>query len=355
MLGTPQSRREGEEELPASLPRRFLRPRSFVPAILGLGMAALFWPVRQLRSENFVFYFPSGVRLLALESVGNAKYLPLLQVLNMVGKVGGIQEKKNSLKVWFGSNQIELTSNQPNVQIGNASYNLTHPVHVTDGQWMVPVDFLTTVLPHLTHQTAEYQEGTDRIFMGDVKFASFSVRVDPLPDGARLSVQFTDKVAVRTASSNGKWVVFLGNHPMQPVEPSYHFQNPYLSQLQYDDQDGVPKLILSPAATGLNFYPAMAKGGRVLLADIVKPPSPVAQGVPQQAAPVPRRQIPHRQQRDPRRKLRNRPPPRLRVRLFPSWRLMPGMGATTPGLAAATGCWERTSLCSMWRACRQRC
>ena len=100
-------------------------------------------------------------------------------------------------------------------------------------------------------------------------------------------MQFTDKVAVRTASSNGKWVMFLGDRPMEPMEPSYHFQNPYLSDLQYDDQDGVPKLILSPTSSGLNFYPVQAEGGKILLADVVKPPPPSAQALPPQPAPQP--------------------------------------------------------------------
>ena len=111
MRGAPHPRREGDEELPASLPRRFPRPRLFFPAILVLGLAAFFWPARELRSDNFIFYFPSGHQTLPLETVGSAKYLPLLQILNMVGKVGGIQEKKNSLKVWFGTTQIELRPN----------------------------------------------------------------------------------------------------------------------------------------------------------------------------------------------------------------------------------------------------
>ncbi|HMD87225.1 MAG TPA: N-acetylmuramoyl-L-alanine amidase [Terriglobia bacterium] len=279
--------RESDKELPASLPRWFLRPRLFFPAILLIGLAAFFWPARQLRSDNFVFYFPSGHRMLPLESVGGAKYLPLLQILNLVGKVGGIQEKKNSLKVWFGSTQIELRANNTKVQINKASYDLPQPVHVTDGQWMVPVDFLTTVLPHLTHQAVEYQEGTNRIFLGDVKPASFTVRVDPIANGARLTVQFTDKVAVRTASSNGKWVMFLGDHPMEPMEPSYRFENPYLSELQYDDQDGEPKLILSPTSSGLNFYPVQTEGGKILLADVLKPPPTSAQALPLKPPPTP--------------------------------------------------------------------
>jgi N-acetylmuramoyl-L-alanine amidase len=251
---------------------------------------ALFWPARQLRSDNFMFYLPSGHHAVPLESSGNAKYLPLLQTLNVLGKVGGIQEKKNSLKVWFGSAQIELHADQTKVLIAKTSFELPQPVHVTGGQWMVPVDFLTIVLPHLTHQTVEYQEGTNRIFIGDVKPAFFTVRLDPITDGARLTVQFTEKVSVRSAAQNGKWVMYLGDHPMEPMEASYNFQNPYVSDLQYDDQDGEPKLIISPAAAGLNFYPVQAEGGKILLADVLKPPSaqapappPTVGGAPAQA------------------------------------------------------------------------
>jgi len=162
---------------------------------------------------------------------------------------------------------------------------MTQPVRQSDGQWLVPVDFLTTVLPHLMHQAVEYQEGTDRIFIGDVKPASFAARIDPIANGVRITVQFTDRVAVRTASSNGKWLMFLGDRPIEPIESSYHFQNPYVSELQYDDQDGVPKLILSPTSGGLNFYPVQAEGGKILLADVVKPPPPSTQALPPQPPP----------------------------------------------------------------------
>ena len=48
----------------------------------------------------------------------------------MVGKVGGIQEKKNSLKVWFGSTQIELRQNETKVQVAKETYELPQPVHL---------------------------------------------------------------------------------------------------------------------------------------------------------------------------------------------------------------------------------
>jgi N-acetylmuramoyl-L-alanine amidase len=250
-------------------------------------MAAFFWPARELRSDNFIFYFPSSHHLLPVENVAGAKYLPLLQVLNLMGKVGGIQEKKNTLKVWFGTAQVELRQNNATIRVDKANYELPQPARLSEGQWMVPIEFLTTVLPHLTHQAVEYQEGTNRIFIGNVKPASFTVRLDPIANGARLTVQFTDKVTVQTASSNGKWVMFLGDRPMEPMEPSYRFQNPYLSDLQYDDQDGVPKLVLSPTSGGLNFYPVQAEGGKILLADVLKPPPLTAQTSPAQAPTQP--------------------------------------------------------------------
>jgi N-acetylmuramoyl-L-alanine amidase len=282
MRNASRPRRKGDEELPASLPQRFPPPKWVLPVLTVLALAALFWPARELRSNNFVIYLPSRHSAVPLETSGSAKFLPLLPVLNLVGKVGGIQERKNALRVFFGATQIELRQNDTSVQVDKSRYELFQPVHLSDGQWMVPVSFLTIVLPRLTHEAVEYQQGTNRIFIGDVKPASFTVRLDPVANGARLTVQFTEQVAVHAESTNGKWVVFLGDRPMEPMEPFYRFPNPYLSELQYDDQDGVPKLILTPASTGLNFYPAQAEGGKILLADVLKPSSPSAQVSPSQ-------------------------------------------------------------------------
>jgi N-acetylmuramoyl-L-alanine amidase len=124
------------------------------------------------------------------------------------------------------------------------------------------------------------------MFIGDVKPATFSVRLDPIANGTRLSLQFTGKVAVQTAARNGKWIVYLRDQHLQPLEPVYRFQSPYVSDLQFDDQDGVPKLILTPATTGLDFYPKLSDEGQVLTADIVKPAPVVAQQQPQVSPPT---------------------------------------------------------------------
>ena len=251
------------------------------------GLALFLWPARTLRSDNFVFYFPSSRHVIPLEVIQSTNYLPLLRVLNLVGKVNGLEEKRNSIKVRFENTQIELRADDRKIRIDKRTTTLSDPIRVSNGQWMVPTDFLTTVVPELTRQVVEYQVGRNRIFVGDVKPGSFTLRLDQVGSGARLTFQFTDKVTVRTASVNGKWVMFLGDHPIEPLEQSFHFQNPYVTDVHFDDQDGVPKLVITPSAGGLNFYPVLAEGGKVLLADVMKPPPPVPQPpTPSQQSPT---------------------------------------------------------------------
>lgn len=265
--------------------RRQFSPRIIFLSISILALGLLFWPARELRSDNFVFYLPSTRHVMALTVIENAKYLPLLQVLNQVGKVSGLQEKRDTLRVWFGASQLEFHQNETKVRVDRATLKLSDPVRTADGQWMVPLDFLTIVLPQLTKEPIEYQVGMNRVFIGDLRPNSFTVRLDQISNGSRVTVQFTDKVTVKTVSSNGKWVMILGERPVEPLEQSYPFRDPYVSELKFDDQDGMPKLILTPAVSGLNFYPAMAEGGKILLADVLKPPPAVAeQGAPGQPA-----------------------------------------------------------------------
>jgi N-acetylmuramoyl-L-alanine amidase len=272
--------------LPLTNSPRFSWRKVLLSLTLLFGLALFFWPPRTLRSDNFVFYFPNSRHVIPLEIIENTKYLPLLQVLNLVGKLNGLEEKHNTLEVGFGNTQIELREGDPTIRIAKETIRLSAPIRISNGKWMVPTDFLTNVVPKLTNQVVEYQMGTNRIFLGDVKPGSFTLRLEQVSNGARLTFQFTDKVTVQTASVSGKWVLFLGDHPIEPLEQSFHFQNPYVADVNFEDQDGQPKVIITPSAAGLNFYPALAEGGKVLLADVLKPSPPLAQ-TPPASGPAP--------------------------------------------------------------------
>ena len=259
--------------------RKLLLPLS----ILG-GLGLLLWPAHTLRSDNFVFYFPSSRRVVPLEVIDNVQYLPLLPVLNLVGTVNGFTEKRNNLKLTFGGTHIEFHDGDPRVRLDKKTLILASPARVSNGKWMVPTDFLTTILARLTNQDVEYQVGTNRVFIGNIKPGSFTLRMEQESNGAKITFQFTDKVTLHTESVNGKWVMLLGDHPIQPLEQSFHFQNPYISDVRFDDQDGLPKLVITPSAGGLNFYPELSEGGKMLRAEVSKPAPPPPQ-TPQAPAP----------------------------------------------------------------------
>lgn len=266
---------------------RSVRRRAVLAFVFALGILLFFWPARTLRSDNFVFYLPNAHKVVPVQSIGHTSYLPLLEVLNAVGRVDGLQEKRDTLKVWFGNVEMELRAGQKKVRVLKTSLELGDPVRLQGGEWMVPLDFLTTMLPRIVHLNVAYRAGTQRIFIGDVKPTLFTVHLGPVANGARLSVQFSENVAVQTVSSNGKWIVYLQGAPVDPAASRFRFQNAYVTDVEFDDHDGVAKLIVSPAMDGLNFYPAVGAGGKVFEADLVKPPPAVAQQTNPPPAPAP--------------------------------------------------------------------
>ncbi|HET9178973.1 MAG TPA: N-acetylmuramoyl-L-alanine amidase [Terriglobia bacterium] len=271
--------------------RRF-RSFRWLLLVAVVGMLLLFAP-RLGRSDSFVFYFPKSRSILQTRTYGNAQYLPVLPVLNLFGTIEDLKNRRKALELRFNGTHIRLQDNNPTVRLNNARVKLAQPVRFMDGAWMAPVDFVTTVLPTIINQTVEYKRGENRIFVGGMRPNSFTLHLSPLQAGAQLTIQFTEQVNLRTAAQNGKWILYLGNNPVEPVESSFDFSNPYVSQVKFDDHDGLPKLIVTPSAAGFDFYPKLGEGGKVLIATVIKPGATVAQQAPAPsqppvaAAPVP--------------------------------------------------------------------
>jgi N-acetylmuramoyl-L-alanine amidase len=230
----------------------------------------MFSGTRPLRSDNFVFYLPASHDVIPLQPIGKTNYLPLLRVLNLVGRVEALRESSKKLRVWFGATLLEVAADNRKVSVNKKSFSLSEPVRLEDGQWLVPVDFLGVVLPRVVTEGVEYRPGDNRIFIGGSKPSTFSVHLSEIPNGTRLRMEFTSPLTFQTAARNGKWILYLGERPIEPLEQRLQFDSPYVRDLEFDDQDGVPKLILTPAASGLDLYPVLEEGGKVLRADIVK-------------------------------------------------------------------------------------
>jgi len=120
--------------------------------------------------------------------------------------------------------------------------------------------------------------------VGGIRPNSFTLHMTPLQEGAQLSIQFSDPVNLRTAAQNGKWILYLGSHPVEPLESEFTFHNPYVEQVKFDDHDGQPKLIITPAEPGLDFFPKLGEGAKVIVANILRPGAMVATQVPAPSA-----------------------------------------------------------------------
>jgi len=247
-----------------------------VVASLGLAIVFVLWPARQAESSNFVFYLPNGHQIFSTIEIRNQSYLPLGPLLNLVGTVTAMQQKRNSLKVWIGGSQLQFHRGDRKMKLDKSTIKLSAPFRIVNGQSLVPVDFIKSVLPRVSGKGISYQMGTNRVFIGGVKPNTFAVQMEGKPNGATLDIRFSGAVSVQTAATNGKWIIFIGGPPVQPMEPVYQFQNPYVKSLQFDDSDGTPKLILTPVEQGLNFYPKLSGDKHQLELDLENPAPQVA-------------------------------------------------------------------------------
>ena len=94
--------------IPVRTLRRLAWPSRALTLAFLLAVGVLFWPARALRSDNFVIYMPAARSVIPLQTIDQVKYLPLISVLNALGKVDALQEKRDTLKIWFGEAVIEL-------------------------------------------------------------------------------------------------------------------------------------------------------------------------------------------------------------------------------------------------------
>ena len=228
----------------------------------------LLGPSTAFGAESFIFYFPSRHETLPLRQVGQSGYLPLEKTLRLFGRPDAKRERQRRVSWRLNRRRLEVRAGQTRVRIGRKRVHLPFPVQHLDGEWWVPISFLTEVLPEIIPDALEYHAGTRRIFIGDVEPNSFELRFDPLPGGARLTLQFLQPTSISTAEIEGNWTLYLGGRPLQPPQPRFEFSHPVIKSLAFDDQDGRPKLILTPGPDQMTLRPVVTEGGKMLILDV---------------------------------------------------------------------------------------
>ncbi len=152
---------------------------------------------------------------------------------------------------------------------------------------------------------------------------------------------------MRTAARNGRWVVYLGNRPVEPIHSDFRFRNPYVSQVQFQDQDGRPKLVVTPARPGLDFFPTLENGKKILTADIVKPKAAAAAPAPAPVQPKPQRPHPVPQQVPAHAAPKPLAAPQLPKLTLPAVVLDAAHGGSDPGAQGKDGLLEKNLTAQM--------
>ena len=239
--------------------------------------------------KTFVFYFPTHREVLPLRQINGNRLLPLEDTLRLLGTVTERNEARGRLSLRLNRRQLIFRANRRRVRIDRDRVRLSSNVIRNQEGWWIPLSFLDDVLPRLVAGPVTHSKGSPRCFVGKVTPNSFRLRFDADRDRARLTLQFLRPVGVQTRVAPGQWVFLLGNEPFNPPRERYEFESPLVKNLEFDDQDGIPKLILTPAPGDIRLSPSVVSEGSVLILDVRGTPEPEAGGSPAPPAPTPER------------------------------------------------------------------
>ena len=262
--------------------QKYCRQKRFRPAGSVLRAALLLvWllssiPASAPDRKTFVFYFSTHREVLPLRQIKGNRLLPLEDTLRLLGTVTERNEARGRLSLRLNRRQLIFRARRRRVRIGRERVRLSSNVIRNSEGWWIPLSFLDDVLPRLVAGPVVYSKGSPRCFVGMVTPNSFRLRFDPARDQARLTLQFLRPVVVQRLAAPGQWVFLLGNEPFNPPRERYDFESPLLKNLKFDDQDGIPKLILTPAPGDIHLSPSVVSKGSVLILDVRGTPEPVA-------------------------------------------------------------------------------
>ena len=175
--------------------------------------------------------------------------------------------------------QDTLTVNGRNLRLDSAPFR-------ENGEWFVPVDFLTTALEQITGVDFRHDSGAPRMLAGSVNATALTIAAIGNEGETRLTIRSEVSVNVRVQQipEEGRVVLAIDRIPMDPAEETLDYRDASIQSIRFDDADGRSKIIVetTPQVASVRLTPT--DENRTFFVDFV-PESAPAETVAAMPAP----------------------------------------------------------------------
>ena len=147
---------------------------------------------------------------------------------------------------------------------------LQNPIRRENGQWLVPLDFLSQGLSRVSGIEFRYRSGDPRVFAGSVSPVELVMNAQVLGNTTRLTMRTASPIEVelqRDAAQHRAVLVLKGKR-IDPARERLDYKDRLIQSVAFEDADGNPRIVVSTSDDVREVHISSADENRVYFAEI---------------------------------------------------------------------------------------
>jgi N-acetylmuramoyl-L-alanine amidase len=249
--------------------------RTIVP-LTALGIALfIFGGLIRAADANFPIYFANSKLILKSANLNREVYLPLKPILEFMAVPYTDALALETLTIRSGNSRLVVTKNSALMSFNEQIVLLPSPILREDGQWLVPVEFLSTGLTRLTSTEFRYRSGTSRIFAENVDAPELEMNAQTLGPITRLTLRCAVPLKLEVKRDNQRAVITIDRSGLDPTRERLDHRDALVRSIAYDDSDGEGKIILDITREVADIRVTPTDNNRIFFIDVLRRGEPV--------------------------------------------------------------------------------
>src|SRR5205085_1961827 len=144
------------------------------------------------------------------------------------------------------TSKITLTPGTAFISINERTVLLQNPIRRDNGQWHVPLDFLSTGLSRVAGIEFRYHPGDFRMFAGNANPAELAMNAQALGSTTRLTLRagLPLDVELQRDAAQHRVVLLLKGKPVDPGRERLDYKDRLVQSVVFEDTDGIPRIVV---------------------------------------------------------------------------------------------------------------
>jgi len=266
--------------------------RAVTVLVLATLTVALFYGQRLSAADtDFPIYFENSTLALKSQTIDKTTYLPLADIVKHMNLAYTDATAALTFTIQGQNSRLTLTPGSAFISLNDRPVLLQNPIRHDNGQWLVPLDFLSQGLSRVSGIEFRYRPGDLRVFAGGATPAELVMNAQSLGSTTRLTLRTGSRIEVEVQrdAAQHRAVLLLKGKPIDPGLERLDYKDRLVQSIAFEDSDGVARIVIGTTDDVRDVRITAAEENRVFFADFVgetvteaapAPIAPTAAGTP---------------------------------------------------------------------------